>query len=360
METKMSETSNMSLDDRISSEQSESSGAAVHELPPNVTKEPQDKEHMDLREVKDYQKWLSAYLSVSDDKGEFLGDVNLEAEVKKLCEDLDEEDLGLEEDPEMLVDRIKELTIRYSTQTNFAENISIGAITKYRIRQGILFNFQKYLVKERLDKNWTVWFTANYDKSLFRSVRDYMRLAKYPNIVCYAVFGKERLLRITRHIGEPTGDDPIKAFLADCGIEFDSYAETDHQELKTATDIAITRKKLDSEGLEEIADEKIEALVRNRIELTNPRLGQMKLVKEVEGNLPGYIDQLIATRGKVEPVQTPRTKAESFRKTVDRFLDQAATALTDDHYLGEFNAELCGQLVEKIQRLEQKLASISN
>jgi len=356
MESKVPETSDLSVDDPIDPELAESSGT----LPPNVTEEPQNKEHMDLREVKDYQKWLSAYLSVSDDKGEFLGDVDLETEVKKLCEDLDEEDLGLEEDPEMWVDKIKDLTIRYSTQTNFVENISIGAITKYRIRQGILFNFQKYLVKERLDKKWTVWFTANYDKSLFRSVRDYMKLAKYPNIVCYAVFGKERLLQITRQIGETTGDDPIKAFLAGCGIEFDSYAETDHQELKTATDIAITRKKLDSEGLEEVADDKVEALVRKGIDLTTARLGQMKLVKETSGVLSDHIDKLILTGGKVEPIQTPQTKAESFKKTVDRFLDQAATALTDDHYLGEFNAKLCRQIVEKIQQLEQKLASMAN
>jgi len=331
METKLSETSDLSVDERIDPELAESSGT----LPPNVTEEPQDKEDMDLRGVKDYQKWLSAYLSVSDDKGEFLGDVDLEAEVK-------------------------DLTIRYSTQTNFAENISIGAITKYRIRQGILFNFQKYLVKERLDKKWTVWFTANYDKSLFRSVRDYMKLAKYPNIVSYAVFGKERLLQITRQIGEPTGDDPIKAFLADCGIEFDSYAETDHQELKIATDIAITRKKLDSEGLEEVADDKVEALVRNGIDLTVHRLGQMKLVKETQGVLPDHIDKLILTGGKVEKIQTPQTKAENFKKTVDRFLDQAATALIDDQYLGEFNIELCRQLVEKIQQLEQKLTPSTN
>jgi uncharacterized protein YaaR (DUF327 family) len=86
----------------------------------------------------------------------------------------------------------------------------------------------------------------------------------------------------------------------------------------------------------------------------------MKLVKEAQGNLTVHIDQLIATGGKVEPVQTPRTKAEGFKKTVDRFLDQTATALTDDHYLGEFNAELCRQLVEKIQQLEQKLASMAD
>jgi hypothetical protein len=356
MDTKLSEKSKFNTEDFIKSEQTGPSET----LPENVTEEPQDKEHMDLRKIKDYQKWLSVYLSVSDDNGEMLGNINIETEVKRLCEELDQQDLEMEEDPQMWVDRIKELTIRYSTQINFAENISIGAITKYRIRQGLLFNFQKYLVKERLNRNWTEWFEENYDKSLFRSVRDYMNLAKYPNVVSYAVFGKERLLQIVRQIGKPAGENPIGAFLEANDIDFDSYAETDYKELKIATDIAITRQKLNSEGLEEVADDKVEALVRNGIEITVQRLGQMKLVMETRGDLPGYIDRLIATGGKVEPIQTAETKAKSFKKTVDRFLDQTVTALDDEQYLGEVDIELCQQLLEKIQQLEQKLTSSAN
>jgi hypothetical protein len=356
MDTKLSEKSKFNTEDFIKSEQTGPSEA----LPENVTEEPQHKEHMDLRGAKEYQKWLLAYLSVSDDKGEFLGNVDLETAVRRLCEELDQQDLAVEEDPQMWVDRIKELTIRYSTQINFVENISIGAITKYRIRQGILFNFQKYLVKERLNRNWTEWFEENYDKSLFRSVRDYMNLANYPNIVRYAVFGKERLLQIVRQIGKPAGEDPIGAFLEANGIDFDSYAETDYKELKIATDIAITRQKLNSEGLQEVVDEKVDALVRNGIEITVQRLGQMKLVRETHGDLPGYIDRLIATGGKVEPIQTAETKAKSFKKTLDRFLDQTATALDDDQYLGEIDLEVCRQLLEKIQQLQQKLTSSAN
>ena len=86
----------------------------------------------------------------------------------------------------------------------------------------------------------------------------------------------------------------------------------------------------------------------------------MKLVMETRGDLPGYIDRLVATGGKVEPIQTPETKAKSFKKTVDRFLDQAVTALDDEQYLGEVGIELCQQLLEKIQQLEQKLTSSAN
>ena len=112
--------------------------------------------------------------------------------------------------------------------------------------------------------------------------------------------------------------------------------------------------------MQEVADDKVEALVRNGIELTSLRLGQLKLVKEMEGDLAGYIDRLISTGGKVEPIQTPETKAKSFKKTVDRFLDQATNALEDEQYLGEFDIALCRQLMEKIQSLEHKLTTIAN
>ena len=337
-------------------EQTEEEGS----LPEEVTEAPQDPEHMDLTKVSDYGKWVRAYINVSDDDGHLLGNRELEKEVKKLCNDLSEMDLYMEEDPELWINRIKDVALRYVAAINFRENTSIGTFTKYRIRMGMLFNAQKILVKEKLRKNWIVWFAENYDKSLLRSAQDYMRIAEIPNVIRYAVFGKERLLQILRQIEEPEGEDPIAAFLKEHGIEFNSYAETDYQELKIATDIAIARQKLNSEGLEEVADEKVEALVRNGIELTTLRLGQMKLVKETEGNLAAYIDRLISTGGKVEPIQTPETKAKSFKKTVDRFIDQATNALDDDQYLGEFDIELCRQLMEKIQRLEQKLTSTAS
>ena len=329
-------------------------------LPENVTVEPQDQEHMDLSQVKGYHNWVQTYLNVSDDEGHLLGDIELEKSVKKTCAEWNAWNITEVENPEELLQQIKSLSISYSTGINVAENISIGTVTKYRIRLGMLFNFQKTLVKEKLDRNWTVWFAENYAKSLLRSIQDYMRIAEVPNAIRFAVFGKERLIQILRQIGKPTGDDPIGQFLEVIGIEFNPDAETDYQELKIATDIAITRQKLNSEGLEEVADDKVEALVRNRIDLSAHHLGQMKLVKETRGDLPGHIDRLIFSNGKVEPIQTPETKAKSFKKTLDRFLDQAVTALGDDQYLGEVDIELCQQLLEKVQQLEQKLTSSTN
>ena len=100
--------------------------------------------------------------------------------------------------------------------------------------------------------------------------------------------------------------------------------------------------------------------IRSGVELTTTIINQLKLVPSTQGNLGQYIDNLIASGGKAEPIQTPETKAKSFKKTLDRFIDQTVTALDDDQYLGEVDIELCRQLLEKVQQLEQKLTSSTN
>lgn len=76
-------------------------------LPVGFTKEPQDKEHIDFREVKDYEKWADVYRLVSDDEGQLLGDQQLERTVRELCENLEKINLYRAESPELLVEKIK-------------------------------------------------------------------------------------------------------------------------------------------------------------------------------------------------------------------------------------------------------------
>jgi hypothetical protein len=71
----------------------------------------------------------------------------------------------------VLFEKIKELVTQYTKKLDTAENISFGIITKHQIRQGMLLNFQKILVKERFGKNWIKWFSNNSDKRLLRSAK---------------------------------------------------------------------------------------------------------------------------------------------------------------------------------------------
>jgi hypothetical protein len=345
--------------EKIDNEQNENV-MDVENLPEGVTEEPRNDEEMHLKNIKHDAALIRTYLKVSDDYGELLGDKDLEAEVIECCKQYMTVKPKVIKEPEAVLQQLIDLSNRYVRRVNNAENISIGISTKYRIREGMLFNIQKMIVKKALKLKWREWFNENYEKSLLRSVQDYMRLAKIPGVIKYAVFGKEQLLEILRQIGKPEGDDPIGDYLANRGIEFDPEAEFDVAELKTQTDIAITREKLNNEDLEEVADEKVEALVRNGIYLSRGNLNNIKLVKETNGDLVRYIDRIIATGGKAEPVLTAERKAEQFKKTVDRFLDQADTALTDHHYLAEVNAEIIQRIKDKIRLLEQVLSSLAN
>jgi uncharacterized protein YaaR (DUF327 family) len=283
--------------------------------------------------------------------------MQLETEVKTLCTELDEMDLELEEDPELWISKIKDVTTRYASQINFAESISIGSVTKYRIRMGMLFLNLKYLVKKRLKQPWILWFKKNYDPKQLRTVQDYMAIAEIDNIIRYSVFGKERLLEIIRQLDDKSGTDPIGDFLSKNGIDFNPETELDPVELRINTDVAIGMRKLAEEKLEEVSAEKVEALVRSGMELENKHIADLKATKEVGGDLNLRMDQIISTGGKVEKRLTAERKAEAFKHTMDRFISLSADALLDSAYLRQVDLDLCRQMKAKIEEIERKLAT---
>jgi hypothetical protein len=326
-------------------------------LPPAVTEAPQSPEHIDLRKVKPYQKWLNAYLDVSDDQGEFLRDNTLEADVKVLCDELDSLELGEGSDLNALIELVREILIRYASTVNLSENVSIGMITKYRIRQGMLLRHQKKLVTEGLGENWIEWFKKNYKKGLLRSYQDYMRIAGVQNAIKYAVFGKERLLGIIRQLQNTDGDDPIGDFLADNGVDFAVEVETDPEEVRVKADIAVNHQKLVSEDLGEIPLDKVKAFVESGNTITKKHINELTLVKKTGGDLNSYMDGLIASKGKAEPVMTPERKAESYKNALVSFLDKTKTAISDQEYISQIDLDLCKELKDQIEALEQEISS---
>jgi hypothetical protein len=332
----------------------ESSGEAVSELPPGVTETPQNEEHMDLSRVDGYRQWVTTYLRVSDDEGELLGDVILEGEIKHLFQSIKDRTFDRFDDPESLLRKIKPMVIDYLQKVNRVESSTSGIITKYRIRLGVIFNFQKKLVK-KLGYNWMEWFGQNYGMSHFRTVNDYMRLAKIPNIIRYAALGKERLLEIVRQLGTTESIDPVGDHIEKNGLDFDPDTEVDAAELKAHATIAISHRKLIHEGFSEIPVEKVAALVRSGAEVEDKHIRYLKAIRQANGDVLRHMDSLIATGGKFDPIAAPVRKAEAFRKTIDRFLDQAGDALNDSDIVNRVDLDLCRQLMARIRELEAKL-----
>ena len=320
-----------------------------------VTPEPQDPEHMHLDILGDSPDLLKAYLAVSDDEGQLLGDVNLEKEVIDICNQYKTVDYKKIDNPEQRLKEVMILTTKYGTRVNMVENILGGAICKYRIREGGLFYIQKAITDE-IGWVWKKWFKKNYNPTHFRSVSDYMKLAAVPGIIRYAVFGKTRLLLMLRLIEDFEGEeDPIGAFLQENGIDFDIQAETDPKELRVQTDITINWKKLEAAELDVIPVDMVEVLVRNGKELLPKHISSLKFLKEHDGDVIGHMEEIIATDGNPEPIMTPKKKAESFKNVIDRFLKAAETAFADSEYLSQIDADFFIKFKQQVLALEKRV-----
>ena len=221
-------------------------------LPENVTPAPRNEEELHLDLFKDNPQGILTYLPVSDDVGEVLGDTDLEQQVKVFCQQYSNPDADKIEDLAKVIEEAKNLASKYTVQTNMADNRLGGTITKYRIRQGMLFNILKTLVKSK-GIEWIYWFNGNFNRRDFRTVEDYMRLANIPGILRYAFLGKERLLQVAIYLKEfgTDTDDPVGAFFRKY-IVFHPEEEIDLAEIKTKTDIAINHQRCMKAGLAEI------------------------------------------------------------------------------------------------------------
>jgi len=331
--------------------------AASVELPENVTPEPQEEEHMHLKHISDSSSLVRAYLPVSDDQGQLLGDLDLERQVKEFCDRY--RDLSAVNEPDPVIREAKELVTRYTLRVNFVENSLRGTITKYRIREGMLFNIMKELLKQK-DINWMGWFKRNFNQREFRSVSDYMKLARMKNIIRYAVFGKERLIQLERQLSDEQKEqeDPIGAFLEENGIDFNPEQETDDRELRIEADIAINMRKLHKVEITEIPRELVEALVRNGRDLEKSHIEELKRAQQVpDKDVVEYMKTIIDKNGKPEPIMTPDRKAEGFKKTADRFLKAVDTALGDREYVLQFDRGTYDLLKQKVLDLERLIQS---
>ena len=338
----------------------QSAGEPDDVLPENVTEAPRNPEEMHLKHIRKWPEAVKVYLKVSDDEGEVLGSKVLERRVRNFCDQYS----GLKndiKDPQKVIEEAVDLATRYTLQINMVESGLAGTITKYRIRQGMLFNIMKELVKKTKGPKWIEWFHQNFDPREFRSVQDYMRLAGVPNIIRYAVFGKERLLQTLRQLSEDDKkrDDPIGAFIERNGIHFNPTEETDAQELKIETDIALSYQRLLGAGIDNIPKEMVDAFVRGGNEIESTHLRELEFAKNAGVDTIERFKEIMATDGKPEPLMTPDRKAEGFKKTTDRFLKAMESAISDAEYLQQVNAEVIAALKEKLDQLE-KLFSTAN
>ena len=134
----------------------------VNTLPKDVIEAPRSAEEMHLKHIRNWPNAVKVYLQVSDDEGEVLGSKVLERQVKQFCDQYANPKAADIKDPVKVIEEAKDLATRYTLQINMEESGLTGAITKYRIRQGMVFNILKELVRKD-SPSWIQWFKENFE-----------------------------------------------------------------------------------------------------------------------------------------------------------------------------------------------------
>jgi hypothetical protein len=334
--------------------------ADATELPTDVTEEPRNEEEMHLKYIKNSPALVDVYLKVSDDEGQMHGEPDLEAQVKAFIDQYKDKKVDEIENADSVIEELKRLYGSYSILVNKSEAICNGMVTKYRIRQGMLLNIEKKLLRKD-GKQWVDHFNQAYGSRYLRSAQDYMNLAKTPNIIRYAVYGKERLMEIKRAIKELeiSADDPIAAFLEKYDIPYnpeDSQSEDTMMGLKVEIDyaIAITKiKKIErKKELEfELDFDLLKRLIGLRIKVDNGFLEDLLIIKMAGGDVNRHLEDVYISGGKGHQLLEPIKKVTGFPRLV-------SDIKTTVEYVSQHN-DLADRIESsKIDELEQSIAAL--
>jgi hypothetical protein len=236
-----------------------------------------------------------------------------------------------------------------------ADNKFGGTITKYRIRGGYLFNATKELVRAA-GYEWVTWFKKNFGGREFRTVQDYMRLAKIPGIIGYAFLGKERLIQVAIYLKEFGGNtvDPVGAFFEKY-IVFNPEEEIDVDELKIKTDIAINHQRCIKAALDEITIDMIESIVRGGKEVESKHIKELQVRKDAGQNIAADFKKIVASDGKYKPFMTPQRQAEWFKNTANRFISVVEDAIKRPEYRSQLDVALIIKLKGMLLELEEQV-----
>ncbi len=337
-----------------------SNGKAEFSLPEGVTESPRSDDEMHIGLIRDNPNLIRTYLQVSDDKGELFKDDELDQRKKDFCERCANPEEIAAQDFDKLIEEGKDIGSQLVRKVNMLENGMAGIFTKRRIEDAEFFIGLKKLVTTKYGPIWEAWYKINFQGSEFRSVQDYMSLAYLPGIKRYSVFGKERLLGVKRQMSDAdkAAADPVGAFIKRNGIDFNPQIQTDAKALNVETDIAINHQRCITAGLD-IPKDSIEALVRLGKDVEPKDIKELQIRKDAGQDIVEEFKKMVASGGKLPPLQTPKRKAEGFNKSTMQFIKKVESAISDHEYLGEFKTDLITRLKEKVQQLEQMLQAIT-
>jgi len=318
-----------------------------------------DPEHLHMKLLGESAPLRAVYLKVSDEKGQFFGDMDLENKmIDFLGQSKELAKRGSAEALKQMMQEIIALSKAYHRQINLATSVSGGILVKHQIRLGNMFLFQKRLLKKsNPEKNWVEWFSETYGSSSLRSAQDYMKMADTPNIIRYAVFGKERLIEILRATPSfASSDDPIGAFLAKYKFTFDPEKENFMDDWRSNIETAIAMEKIAQVEKKEDIDlgldfGKVKKLIDGSAPVNSKMISDMVIIKEAGGNPDEYIETSVLGKGS-KNIQIERAEKQESVQRISKMLKELVEFYTKDmSALSEINESAVNDLKQSVDAL---------
>lgn len=338
------------------------SDAAETNLPDGVTDEPRNEEEMHLKYIKHSPSALYDYLAVSNDNGEFLNDTQIEESVTACIREYKDKEVHELEKPAVVISRIQTLQKLYIEKMTRAGNIADGILTKSGIRRGSLLNIEKKLLKMK-GKEWIAHYTETYGAKSLRSAQDYMALARTPEIIRYAVFGKERLmegLRAIKVLGIEKDKDPMAKLLDEYQIKFipeDDQSEETLTALKQGIDyaVAVTKIQKAEEKNEQtlgIEPDQVKRLVASGIPVNNGFIKDLFIIKNEEGDVQSHLAKLIGEDGELDEMLPRIKKLNEVPNFVDGLKDAVEIVTEHSRLINRIEHNYITELEDCVNKLK--------
>jgi len=335
-------------------------------LPDGVTEKPRNKDEMDLKHIKHSPELMGAYFPVSDDNGEFIGDVEGEKEVIAFINEYENKEPYEIEKLAVVISRCQNLNKTYFEKIKRSCGIVVGLETKYGIQRGMLLKIEKRLLQKN-GKQWIVHYTETYGKTSLRSAQDYMALANTPNIIRYAVFGKERLMEGLRAIKalDINTEDPIATLLEKYEIQFapeNEQSEETLAALKQGVDYAIAVTKVQKAERNKgvslgINPDQIRKLIISGISVNNGFINDLFTIDSEGGDVQRHIAKLVGEEGELDEMLPNIKKLNRVPGLVDGLKDAVEIVSTHSRLMNRIDQDYINDLENCVAELKKLVQS---
>jgi hypothetical protein len=298
---------------------------------------------------------------VANEKGFFLDDVALEAEVTAFISEYTGKDYSDLQRPAIVLSKLRVLYNAYSTKIDRCKGITNGVLTKYGIKRGMLLNIEKKLI-QKSGQEWLEHFTQQYGERSLRTAQDYMQLADTPKILEYAAIGKERLLRLLRAIKTLgiSGVDPIKTLFRQSGITFnprDYNNEDKLAELKKGIDIIVAQARIkkaeDKKGIElEINQDHINNLIDNGVSVNGEFITDLFELKQEDRDINSHIEGLCNESGTGDSLLPHIKKTAVLPKIVEQLKSTVESLQGNSTLINRVEQDDIDALVQSVEQLK--------